>query len=145
MSKSADIKNAIKTSLDTLVPASLGEVVIDDFTIDPINRDTGTYPLAVVTTPSISSYAETNRDNMRTYTFKITVVMRGDNIASATEVEDLVEAIINLFDNDPTLGGVANGAIEPASSEPQALTTPDRTYIWFEVTLRVKALATLTF
>lgn len=145
MSKSANIKTAIKEKLDTIVGNGLGEVIVDDFRVDMTQRDAASYPLALVTTPAISSYAETNRDNMRTYTYKITVLIRGDNVESTTAVEDLAEQIIDLFDNDPTLGGNCDGAIDPATSEPQAEVTPDRTWIWFEVTLRCKALTTLTF
>lgn len=145
MSKPADIKTAIKAKLDTLLGSGLGEVIVDDFKVDPLQRDAGTYPLAVVGTPAITSLAETNRDNMRTYTYVITVVMKGENIATDHDVEDLLESIIDLFDNDPTLGGNCEGAVDPAGSDPQAYTTPDRTWIWFEVTLRCKALKVLTY
>lgn len=141
-----DIKNQIKVNLDALVTAGkLGSVLMDDFRDDLLNRDIPTYPCAILTTPAIESMTETNRDNLRTHIFQILVMQKGENVASATDVEDLIENILNQFDNDPTLGGKASGGVEPSSSTPEAITTGDRTYIVFTVTLKAKALKSLTF
>jgi len=146
MSKLATIKAAIKTNLDALKTAgTLGEVISDDFTFDPIQRDVGAYPVALINTPSIASEAYTNRDNIRTYTFDVVVIQKAENVSSATEIETLIEAILDSFDNDPTLGGAADGAIEPTASAPAASTTADQTYIWFTVQVRAKASIQLTF
>jgi len=146
MSNSATIKARIKAVLLELVDDEvLAEVIVDDFTFDPTQRDVGAYPVAIVTTPAIRSYAETNRDNMRTYEYRITVIQKAENVTGEAAIEDLVEAILDKFDNDPTLDGTANGAIDPSTSEIQALVTPDKTWLWFDVMIRAKALTTLTY
>ncbi len=142
-----NIKNAIKSKLDALVVDNvIAEIQEDDLTISPIyDRDFASFPAAVLTLPSIENDVITNRDNLRTHTFDIVVVQKAENITSVTQIEDLMENIINKFDNDPTLGGAANGGLEPASSTPTPVVSKDKTYIIFVVTLKAKATKDLTF
>lgn len=146
MSALADIKTQIKTHLDALKTAgTLAEVQEDDFKVGLLERDIEAYPCAILTTPAIESGAETNRDNTRIYTFEIVIVEKQENVNSATDIEDLAEAILNKFDNDPTLSGKSDAGLEPAASTPQAAIARGKGVIFFSVILRAKKVITLTF
>ncbi|MCP6719741.1 MAG: hypothetical protein KJI72_00225 [Patescibacteria group bacterium] len=141
-----DIKNEIKTLLDALKTAgTLGFVISTDFKKDITDYNIGKYPAAILAAPSISSEVITNRDNLRTYKFDILILEKGENVTSANQIETLVETIIDKFDNDPTLNGKADGGVEPSTSEPEATTIGDQTYIAFIVTIRARATKALTF
>ena len=148
MSTISDIKNQIKGHLDTLKTAgTLGSVIVDDFKteIGGLGKNIASYPAAILGAPSIESGYETNRDNMRTFNFEILVIQKGENVNSATAIEDLMETILNAFDNDPTLGGKANGAVEPAATTPEPVTTQDGTFIIFTIAIKARAVVSLTF
>ncbi len=139
------IKNAIKAKLDTLVPATLGEVQSDDFKISNVfDRDIGKYPAAILTSAIVEAEAATNRDNFRTYVFEIVILAKGENITAATQIEDLRDAILNVFDNDPTLGGAADGGVEPALTRVEDIVDRSRSLIVFSVILRARAIYTRT-
>ena len=141
MSNIADIKNAIKTRLEALVTAgTLGEVQTDDFRVPILERDIATYPAAILTTPSTAIANElTNNDNIREHAFEVLVIMNGDDITSATEVEDLIEALMNDLDANKTLGINDVVGTSPSISAPEAITRAgDQRLIVFTVTLRVK-------
>lgn len=140
------IKNAVKTKLDSLVPATLGQVIVDDFKQDGFAyKDIGTFPAAVLASPSLEGVAETNRDNLRTHNFTIGIIQKGENISSANDIEELMETIINAFDEDPTLGGAANGGVEPSSSTPESISSVDGSFVVFTVTVKAKAVKNLSF
>lgn len=142
----SEIKTAIKAKLDELVTAgTLAEVQEDDFKVGILERDIGAYPCAIITTPAIESGAETNRDNTRIYTYEIVVVQKQELVSTATDIEDLAEAVLNKFDNDPTLGGKADAGVEPAASSPQAAIARGKGVIYFSVILRAKKVIALTF
>ena len=144
------IKNNIKANLDALVvDGVLGEVQVDDYKLGVFDRNIARYPVAILTTPSIESRVDTNVENLRTYTFDIMFLINAENVAAVTEVEDLIENILNKFDNDVTLKGAtaigsADGGVEPSTSTPEAVTSGGKTYIFFSVTLRARALRTIT-
>jgi hypothetical protein len=141
-----DIKNQIKAKLDALVTSGvLGSVIMDDFKTDPTSIDIPKYPCAILSTPACGSQPETNRENMRDYTFDIPIIEKGENVTGATQIEELIEAIQDAFDNDPTLGGKADGGIEPAISNPDSINTGDKSIIMFVVTLKAKASKFLSF
>lgn len=141
-----DIKTKIKAKLDALVGTSLGEVFVDDFKQSSIfDRDYGAYPVAVVTSPSLENAAETNRDNLRRHIFNILIICKGEDISSAYDIENLMETILDAFDNDPTLTGTADGGVEPSISTPEPVVSGDKSYIAFVVTVRAKAIKSLTF
>ena len=141
-----DIKNRIKTLLDELVTAgTLGEVQMDDFKQGIFDRDYSAFPAAVLTTPSIQGNYFTNRQNARTHTFDIVILNKADNIESATQIETLIETILDKFDNDPTLNGKADAGSEPSSSSPEAVVSRTGTFIVFAISIKAKAIKDLTF
>ena len=145
------IKTRIKTILEDLQRQEiLNDVQVDDFKSGALSRNFSKFPVAVLTSPQIESAALTNSQNIRTYLFEILVVMKGEEVTDAAQVEDLIENILNEFDNDPTLKagenvGVADGAVEPSTSSPEAVVSGDKSYISFFITLRVRAVRDLTF
>ncbi|MFA5080300.1 MAG: hypothetical protein WC472_01605 [Candidatus Paceibacterota bacterium] len=141
MSKATTIKNKIKTYLEEIKALGIiGEVQVDDLKQStPFDRDFGAYPAVVVTSPSITSEALTNSDNLRTYTFALVVVVKAEDVESETEVEDLVENILNKFDDDITFGGEADGGVEPSASNPEPITIKGKSLIVFSIIIKAKA------
>lgn len=139
-----DIKNQIKTYLDSLVPATLAEVQVDDFRVGIFDREIGAYPVAILTTPSIEGDYLTNKENVRTHMFEIVVIQKGENISSATDIENLIEILMDKFDNNFTLAGKADAGVEPSSSTPAAYTSKGKNFITFSIFLKAKAIKALT-
>lgn len=134
------IKNAIKTELDALVTAgTLGEAQTDDFKISSIfDRDIGAFPAAILMTPTIEAETLTNRDNLRAFAFEIVIINKGENITSATQIEDLRDAIMKRFDDNPTLSGAADAGVEPALSPVETIADRSRSFVVFSVILKAK-------
>ena len=140
------IKDAIKTELQDLVTAgSIHGVSETDMRKDPLMGDIPLTPYAYIMPPSTESQVVDNRTLLRTYTFDIMFVVKGENINTATYIEDLLEIILNKFDNIPTLSGVADGAVEPATSTPQPLQHKNGDLVVFFVSLKVNKTVTLTY
>jgi len=137
-----NIKNQIKTRLDALVPATLGEVIVDDFKISIFDRDFAKFPAAILTTPSIEGEYFTSGENIRTHTFEIVIVEKGENVTSTSQIEELAEKILDEFDHADTLGGTAI-QVEPATTIPQAVTSRGKTFIAFSVLIKAKGLKTI--
>jgi hypothetical protein len=149
MSQISDIKTAVQGHLNALKTAGkFGTVIVDDFRTNPdtgLGKNIASYPAAILGSPAITSAYETNRDNMRTFDFEILVMCKGENVNGIAVIEDLIQTILDEFDNDPTLGGKANGAVEPSASNPEAVSAPDGTFIIFTISVKARALVTLTF
>ena len=144
--KEVDIKNYITGRLETLIPATLGMVVSDDFTTDFLGRESNinTFPLAVVCPAAIDSEMTDSNDNRRTYTFDILIVQKGENIQSGTDIETIRETVMNLFDADLTFGGKADGGVLPSSSQIGSFSHADKSWVGFVLTLKPKALIPLS-
>lgn len=146
MANIQNIKAEIKTKLDTLVSGNLAEVVIQDLKEDPLNRDYPAFPVCVITPPALeSSEVLDNRSNVRHYMFSLVVLMKPENFSTVYEVENLQEAIVNLFDNDPTLAGDGDAGVEPSYSRVYPLNYAGKDLVYFEVYLKIKVRQDLTF
>jgi hypothetical protein len=144
MSLVSDIKNQIKAHLDSLKTAGvLGDVIVHDYKLSIFDYDFAAYPAAVLTTPSIEGEYFTSGENLRTHSFEIVVISKGENVASITEIEDLAERILDEFDKDDTLAGTAI-QVEPATTTPEAVTSRGKTYIVFSVIIRAKGIKSIT-
>jgi hypothetical protein len=140
------IKEAIKANLDTLVTSQvLGGATITDIKRDPLGADIPSFPHAFLMPPAIESEALDNRTNLRTYTYDIMVLWNAENLTDATTVEDDIEAILNVFDNDPTLAGTAMGGVLPVALAPQPFQHGGRDLIMAVVQIQAKQNVTLTF
>lgn len=142
----AAVKNAIKTKLDTLVTSEvLKAATITDIKTNPLNVNTSKYPHAFLMPPAVESQILDNRNITRTYTFGVMVLIRAEDIASTTEVEELIEDILNVFDNDPTLNNTALGGITPLSSSPEPFQHNGRDMIMVDIEIKATTVVQLTF
>ncbi len=143
----SDIKNQIKSILEELAKnETLKDVKVFDFKKDNIfDLDLSRFPTAILMPPSIEGGELTNRDNLRTHTFEIVIISNREDLDSEITIEDLIETILNKFDNDPTLGGKADGGVLPSSSRPEALASLGHNYIVFSIFIQAKAVKNLTF
>lgn len=140
------IKTQIRSVLDTLVTAgSLGCVLEIDASKNPLTMDIPSYPAAFLGMPASASAYETNRANQRTYTFNILIMQQVVKLEDARSIETLGDEILDAFDNVPTLNGAADVAVEPSYSEAEPVSTADKTWVAFVVTIKARALKDLTF
>lgn len=142
------IKSAIMTHLRSLVATQvLGDALEYDLSKDPLSdtKMADAFPLALLGTCEIgpSEYI-TNRANWRTYKFPVMVIQKFDNTSAPTDVEDLMDAVCNEIDNDPTLGGACN-MVEAVTTPLPAISTPDKTYVLFLVNINARMAIQLTF
>ena len=144
MSIAGSIKQKIIEHLNILQEAeTLAQVIVEKGGAQNMfDRDLLSFPVAILLPGTAEGATETNQQNLYTYAFDIAIVMKSDNIASPTAVEDLLEAIVQEFNDDFTLGGTAEGAVEPTSSSPAAVESSGQTYTVFVVTIKAKALLT---
>ncbi len=141
-----DIKNKIKAKLDAMVTAgTLGEVQMDDFKVGIFDREFAKFPAAVLTSPSVVGEVYMNTMNQREHTFNIVIIEKTENITSATDIENLMENIMNAFDNDPLLEGKSDSGMLPAVSSPEPVVSGSKSYIAFVITMKAKAIKDLTF
>lgn len=149
MTKLSQIKRNIGEILKSLKRQEIiGDYRVDDYKKSIFRMDLGKFPVAVLATPTVSSEAATNRDNLRTYTFEIIVLSRLEDVNETNDIEELIEKILNEFDNDPTLKGgteisAADGGVEPSTTTPQVIADGGNNYVVFSVIIRVRALRTL--
>ena len=146
MSNTQTIKTAIGTRLQALVTAgTIRGFASTDLRKDPLMGDIPNTPYAYIMPPSTESVAVDNRTLLRTYRFDIMVVVKGENVVNDHQIEDLIEAMLNEFDNKPTLLGAADGAVEPASTTPEPLQHKNGDMLVFFITLKVNRTETLTY
>lgn len=142
----ATIKAAIKTNLDALVTdTTLGGATQTDIKKDPLSHDVGTFPHAFLMPPALESDVLDNRSVTRTYTFDILIVFQAEDLDSTSELEIAVEAILDKFDNDPTLGGTALGGVLPITSTPEPYQHGGKDMIAVILQLQAKEIVSLTF
>jgi len=146
MSTIGNVKNQLKTLLDTLVPTYIKSVVITDVRKDPLDLEVGSYPVAFIMPPSFETSGRLdNRTLQREYTFIIMICMRAENLTGNVDVEDLQERIANVLDNSITLAGNAQAGIQPVVSRPEPFQHNGRDLIIFDVIIKARGLETLTF
>lgn len=139
------LKDKIKETLDGLVRTeTLGEVFMENISEGFFNRDLSRFPVAILPPPFITSDIYTNAENMRTYNFEIAVIVKEENQTGDGYVEELMETLIATFDNLPSLEGVAEGGLEPATSPTEVITIRGKSYTVFRVILKARALASIT-
>src|ERR1700749_3000049 len=102
------MKTAILSDLQTLVDAGILKAIVSvDYTKQFVNNYTWPgFPSALVAPPTIStSDYEDTATNVREYTWNILIVTTTENLPSTdpSYLEGLVDAVLNVFDNDCTL------------------------------------------
>ena len=95
--------------------------------------------------PAVESEVIDNRTNGRNYTFDIMVLFKAEDIDTTAELEGIVEALLNKFDNDPTLSGTALGGVLPVSSSPEPFQHGGRDLVMVILQIQAKEIVSLTF
>jgi hypothetical protein len=139
------VKVQLLVNLQALVAAGvLGSIISIDRSEDPLKTEpTNGYPLAIVGMPSTASDYEDQAFNKRTYAWHILFVVKPSELRNPdTDVEDLMDAVLNQFDNNFTLAGVSDASVLPAEIEPggRPISTPSGDLLCFVVTLKVQKL-----
>jgi hypothetical protein len=140
------MKNAIVTDLQSLVTSGvLGSYNVDDFTkLNPLDRTWGAFPAALVIPPTVSQseYYDV-ATNLREYTWYVMVITTTENLSASdpTYLESLIDNVLQVFDNDVTLQGMAIGGVNPAILDPPGpVSSGSVTYVCFYITLKAKTL-----
>lgn len=140
------IKENIKLNLDALVTSGvLAGATITDIKKNPLQADTPNYPHAYLMPPATTSDVLDNRSVTREHSFDILILENAENIATTTEIEEMIEDILSKFDNDPTLQGSALGGVLPVSSAPAPFNHGGKDLIMFTIEIKAKELVDLTF
>ncbi|HVB33716.1 MAG TPA: hypothetical protein VNJ52_05000 [Patescibacteria group bacterium] len=145
MTYAQNMKAQIIADLNTLVPATLNCVISDDFSkLNPLDRNFPGFPAALVIPPTVStSEYEDTATNLREYTWFVMVVMRPEDLTSSTFLEGVMDAVLNVFDQDVTLKGASDGGVLPAVIEPPGpVSSGSVTYVVFYITLKARTLVT---
>jgi hypothetical protein len=146
MSVINDVKNKIKDKLDTLVGTSLGTVLISDIKKDPLDMEVFTYPAAFIMPPALGSSARlTNKELIRELTFSIMVVLKMDDVINTQQVEDLMQAMVDVLDNSITLDNVAIAGVTPTTSFPEPFIHNGNSLIVFDILCKARVVQLLTF
>lgn len=102
------IKTAIKNKLNSLIGTGAGKLKnVYDFHTGEFNG----YPVATFEPSDVESDYETTEENIRKYIFRIVVhqeITKAGLDGSIDILADVVDAIIDAFDQDYTLGGVVD-------------------------------------
>lgn len=142
----ASIKSSIKSNLDALVSDGvLGAAIETNIKHDPLNVDFGAFPHASIMPPSTESEVLDNMHVMRTHTFDIMVLFQAEDVESTADLETKIESMLTKFDNDPTLGGAANGGMIPLSSAPEPFQHGGRDMIMVALQIQAKETVLLTY
>jgi hypothetical protein len=144
---SSDLAKPIKTQLLVNLQALVTAGVLNSFVSLDKNPTPLTdtppngYPFAIVGMPRISSDFEDQATNIRTYRYDILFVLDPAALTNPdTDVEHIIDAVLNQFDTNFTLAGTAIAAVLPATVEGAPVSTGDRTLLCFVVTLNIRTL-----
>src|SRR4051794_34875966 len=114
------IKQQILVNLEALHSAGfINSFYSIDANPNPLEmQPTAGYPFAIVGMPRVASDFEDQATNLRTYRFDILFLLNPTELNNPdTDVEDLIDAILNQFDTNFTLAGAASAAMLPAEME----------------------------
>jgi hypothetical protein len=135
------LKKQILADLQTLVDDGvLGFAESIDYKKDVWTADYSAFPAAIVLPPAITSDAEDNNNNLVNYQFTILILQKAENISSPTDVEDLIDAVLQIFATDYTLGGIAQGGVLPPKIDSAPVNPGDRSLVATVVVINAKAL-----
>lgn len=152
MSTINNAKQKIYDKLSTLVvwpittKLQLGSLTLADIKKDPLDTDIQRYPAAFIMPPAIQTVEWIdNRTVMRELTFTVMVIQKMDNINTASEVEDLMQAMMDLIDNSITFDNVAQAGVFPTASFPEPFIHNGRSLVVFDIIIKARVLQTLTY
>src|SRR4051812_178586 len=137
------IKAQILVNLQALKTAGIiNSFYAIDLSPDPIAiQPTDGYPFAIVAMPRISSDFEDQATNIRTYRYDILFVLDPNALTNPdTDVEHIIDSVLNQFDTNFTLAGAAIAAVLPATVEGFPVSTGDKALLCFVVSLNIRTL-----
>jgi hypothetical protein len=137
------IKQQILVNLQALIAAgAINSFYAIDQNPNPLSMSpTGAYPFAIVGMPRIAADFEDQANNLRTYRFDVLFVLDPSALKNPdTDVEDLIDAVLNQFDSNFTLAGAAVDAILPVEIEGGPVSTGDKTLLCFVATIKARTL-----
>jgi hypothetical protein len=137
------IKAQILKNLQALVTAgAINSFYSLDANPNPLTvQPTGGYPFAIVGMPRVANDFEDQATNRREYRFDVLFVLNPAELAHPdTDVEDLIDAVLNQFDTNFTLAGTAIDAVLPAQVEGWPVSTGDKSLLCIVVTLVARTL-----
>lgn len=137
-----DIKNQIKTELEQI--HELQDVILEERQRkDPLDYDIPSFPVAFIGAGAITDndYSDNTSYEVE-ISHDISVLMKGENVESMTEVEALMYKIALHFMKNSTLGGNCQW-IKPTTTEPMVFTHKNRQFIEFTIKLVVRKLVSI--
>ncbi len=111
------VRAKILDKLNTLVPATLKEVYENK--VSPLEAEFGSYPVAELLESGNEADYFTNAENLRTFAYEIFIFVEAENqgiVAAYAALRTAVDAVLDAFDADCTLSGVADGGVDAASA-----------------------------
>jgi hypothetical protein len=139
------IKQQILVNLQALQTAGvINSFYSVDLNPNPLTMQPATgYPFAIVGMPRVASDFEDQATNRREYRYDILFVVDPAALPHPdTDVEDLMDAVLNQFDTNFTLAGTAIDAVLPAQVEGWPVSTGDKSLLCVVVTLVARTLYT---
>ncbi|HEX3861298.1 MAG TPA: hypothetical protein VHY35_06350 [Stellaceae bacterium] len=137
------IKTQILVNLQALKDAGrINSFYSIDLKSNPLEMGpTDGYPFAIVGMPRIAADFEDSATNIRTYRFDVLFVLDPATLTHPdTDVEDLIDAVLNQFDTNFTLAGAAQAAVLPATIEGSPVSTGDHTLLVFVLSLSARTI-----
>lgn len=140
------IQQKVKQILESLVPGTLQDVIVQPYSLDPFNsqNDMRKFPVAILRPPTVRANApyESNVENLRIYEFAIHVVAKAEEVRRDPDLlVGIADAIADAFDEEVDLDGTANAGLEAvASTVPVDFVANNNAYVVFEVSFVAKAL-----
>lgn len=114
-----NVRAAIKAKLDTLVPATLGCVLNGEQ--DKQSVEIPVWPAAELMRVQTDPDYLDNKDDMQSYVFAVNLYYPREGSDSATVeifMDAIIDAVMQAFLDDATLGGVVNARILPIPNLP---------------------------
>jgi len=141
-SLASPIKEKIISDLEALIDDGiLGEVDSIEWTKpDVYSMDIAKFPVAIIGPGEVKSDAADNQNNIRTYQFQVFIMQKAENMTGDSDVEDVLDAILNALDTDFTAGGTAVGGILPVESVTGKVISGDKVYICTSILVNAKAI-----
>jgi hypothetical protein len=148
MNYAQPMKAAIIADLQILVNTGiLGAIISNDYSkINPLDQDIpgAQTPVAIVLPPLVSTSAYNDTaTNLREYTWYIMIADLPEHVNAGGDgyLENLMDAVLNVFDLDCTLNGTAIGAVMPAVQEPPGIISGNNvSYATFYVTFKARQI-----
>ncbi len=121
---------AIKTVLDTLVPATLGVVLNGEQAQQGV--EISAWPAAELVRIQTEEDYHTNREDMQTYVFAVNLyqeIHENDTAAVETSMDAVVDAVMDAFMTTAniSLSGVATGRMRPVGNQSAILAWQGKT------------------